>query len=152
MIEVALAKLERTRIVKALKPPLRGKKLAGVLRQIENAIGVFVEEAHVEYNWEDAEVVGRTVHIKKRTMLRGRPRKDVTRRYIRTLVGIHKDATGMRITRINDRYVVTRLLPEGRRVRSQRERKNPFLLACTRAAGIAIYPRGVIREVLEENL
>jgi hypothetical protein len=136
-----LADLHKRRIGNTLDLR-KGVSMASVLDEIETATQQFWRDmdAESEARCKDIEIVGRTLKVTfNRYESKGAPRKTAVRAYVTSLVTIYETATGKRIGRNVDAYA-----------RGHSEKPHPFLLACLRAAGIARYPRGIIRDVLEE--
>jgi hypothetical protein len=119
----------------------KGVSLDHVMTQVEDATQQFWRDmdAESEARCKSIEVVDRTLKITfNRYESKGAPRKEALRVYVTSLVTIYERATGKRIGRNVDAYA-----------RGHSEKPHPFLLACLRAASIARYPRGVIRQVLK---
>jgi hypothetical protein len=134
-----LAELHKRRIAAAMTTP-RGVSLTRVLQQIEHAIDTFRSQmdAHSAARHKNVTVSDREVKITfNRYKSRGAPSKAPLRELIKRLVVIYENTTGKKIGRNVD-------------ADSGKEKPNTFLLACLRASGIALYPRGIVREVLNE--
>jgi hypothetical protein len=140
-----LTEFDKKRILAALPE----KDATPVMRKIESAAQRFWEESLAAFHWESGEVVERKgkrwIKLEKLPYKsRGRPPKEggAVRRYVTSIVAIYKAATGREITRI---------VYSGGDPRIGKQKRHPFLVACLKAAGIAHYPTGIVREVIEEN-
>lgn len=143
-----LRKFDRERIAEELGVSARSVFVS----RVEAATLVFWDDVLVEFNWVGKGIVGHTIQLsRERKLSSHRPRKDAMRKYIASLVRIYTDATGKRMTRINQKYRVDKTLPDNRKVIAQRETKNPFLFTCMKVAGVVTYPRSIVREVLKQQ-
>lgn len=118
-----------------------GTSAAAVVRRVADATQKFWDDAHLDCNWENAEVAERNgkrwLRITKKRASKGRPPKIAVRQYVTRLVAIYEEATGREIKRTYNPYV-------------GKTKQEPFLLACLKIAGIRPYPTAIIREVTED--
>lgn len=134
-----LVELHKRRIAAAMTLPDTLSQI-NALQQIENALEIFSVAMGAESmaRYKDATVKGHILKITfNRYKLKGAPRKAAVRAYITRVAVIYERATGKRLGRNVD-------------ADTHREQPHPFILACTRAAAIPLYPRGIVREVLAE--
>lgn len=136
-----LADLHKRRIAAEL--PVRNRvRLATAMREIEGAVLKFWSEMEAESaaRWNEPESIDEDTikwNPKTRHGQRGRIPGRALRDYVRNLVLIYERATGQQIGRRYDDY-------------HSRELRHSFLVASLRAAGVPLYPRSIIQDVLHK--
>jgi hypothetical protein len=152
-----LPRLHRKRIEATLR--LEGApadRIAATMVKIESTWQTFHKnrEAESAARYRDgAGVSGQILNIPvNRYKSKGAPPKATLRAYIAELVAIYKHATGKKLGRsVPSEAGSSAENKQSPKYIKRKEIPRPFLLACTRAANIAIYPRGIIRSVLKNS-